>query len=119
MKCPKCFRELDGQDSFCGFCGARIVPTKATAHKKRKIGLKIFLFFFIVAVVSGTALGFCMARGIIDLENIVQQNEFQWTDFSEAEIETQDLQNEETEKEIKTSESKEIIEETKNSDEIN
>lgn len=111
MKCPKCFRELDEQDSFCGFCGAKIKQTK----KKTKNGMRVFLFFSMLAMISGTILGFCMARGIIDWEHIVKQNKFQWTNFSEAEIE--ESQNEEEPLEEKKRELKEMTKDTEISEE--
>lgn len=118
MKCPKCCREIDNQDSFCGFCGAKIeLSEKSVKKKNRKAGIKIFLFFSIMAMLSGTVLGFCLARGIINWEELVKQNEFHWTDFSEAVIETDNPQNEESEKGVKRSDSKEVNGDTETSEE--
>lgn len=109
MKCPKCSKEIDDQDLFCGFCGTKIERLeRQTKKKKRKIGIKIFIFFALIAMLSGTALGFCMARGIIDSQELTKKNKFQWTDFSEATTEPDTSKDEEVEKEEKKSETKEL-----------
>ena len=51
---------------------------------KKHIGLKVLLFFSIIAIVAGAVLGLLTAKGIIDLSNIIPSNHFEWTDFSEA-----------------------------------
>lgn len=109
MKCPKCFREIDELDAFCGFCGAKIgqAITPVSKKKKTKSGMKIFMLFSMIAMMSGVILGFCMARGIVDWEHILKQNQFQWTDFSEAVIEK--TQNEETPQEESKSNSQKLI----------
>lgn len=118
MKCPKCSKEIDDQDLFCGFCGTKIEKLeRPVKKKKRKIGIKIFMFFALIAMLSGTVLGFCMARGIIDLQELTKQNKFQWTDFSEATIELDTSQDEEAEKEEKKCETKELKEDTETSEE--
>lgn len=120
MKCPKCFKELDDQDSFCGFCGAKVKQTELIVYKKKKskIGIKVFLFLLIISLVSGAVLGFCMARGIIDWENFAKQNEFGWTDFSEAKLETDSLQEEEDKGDEKKNETEEMQKEIMNSEEV-
>lgn len=118
MKCPKCSKEIDDQDLFCGFCGAKIEKLESPVKKKkRKIGIKIFMFFVLIAMLSGTVLGFCMARGIIDLQELTKQNKFQWTDFSEATTEPDTSKDEEVEKEEKKSETKELKEDKETSEE--
>ncbi len=118
MKCPKCSKEIDDQDLFCGFCGAKTEKLEGPVKKKNgKIGIKIFMFFVLMAMLSGTALGFCMARGIIDLQELTKQNKFQWTDFSEATIEPDNSQDEEAKKEEEKSETKELKEDTETSEE--
>lgn len=77
--------EIDKQDFFCGFCGAQIELTgKSTQKKNKKVGKKIFLFFLVMVIWIGIILGLCTARGIIDWKDIIQKNEFQWTDISES-----------------------------------
>ena len=114
MKCPKCSKEIDDQDLFCGFCGTKIEKLeRPVKKKKRKIGIKIFMFFALIAVLSGTVFGFCVARGIIDMQELTKQNEFQWTDFSEATTELDTSKDEEEKK----SETKELKEDKETSEE--
>ncbi len=118
MRCPKCCREVDDQDLFCGFCGAKIESWEKPVRKKsRKIGIKVFLLFSIIAMLSGTALGFCTARGIICWKKLAKKNEFQWTDFSEAVIEPDRSRNGESEKEEKSVSQKTYNKDTKFSEE--
>lgn len=110
MKCPKCGKEINDQDVFCGFCGSKIELSKKPVKKKnKKIGVKIFMFFSIMAMLSGIVLGFFVARGIIDIKNFTKKNEFQWTDWSEA-AEPDTSKNESLEKEEQKSEDKELME---------
>ena len=52
--------------------------------KKKRLGLKVLLFFSILAVITGSALGFVVARGIVDWRDYLPIERFTWTDISEG-----------------------------------
>lgn len=113
MKCPNCSNEINDGAAFCGYCGKScavqeispvqniepqktdvpqadfqtpakdVVPPKS--KKKKRTGLKIFLFFVLLAVIAGCILGFLTAKGIVNWKNIVHYNELKWTEFQEIE----------------------------------
>lgn len=131
MRCPHCLKEISDDASFCGFCGKTISnhedaqdlhdsskansaqteslgeksdsKTKKTVSKKKHIGLKVLLIFLIIALFAGFSLGFLCARGIINIDDIINKNQMKWTDFSEAYTETEQItenENPEGEKEL-------------------
>ena len=56
----------------------------ASPKKKKRLGLKILLVFSILAVIAGRALGFIVARGIVDWRDYLPIDKFAWTDISEG-----------------------------------
>lgn len=113
MKCPNCLKEVNDVASFCGCCGQPIVKyaadeisvetkeiienlaegkqgedekniEKTAAGKRKKIGFKLLLVFSVLAIVTGIVFGLFTAKGMIDLSQIFEKNNFKWTDISEA-----------------------------------
>lgn len=113
MQCLKCRRELPEGAAFCGRCGTPVpakpppeeprqkkrgtAPQKSKNSeaspqkaKKRRTGLKILAGFAAAAIVLGAALGFLVARGVIDLRGLLSADRFVWTDFSEGDVEREE-----------------------------
>lgn len=59
-------------------------PVEKTQKKKKRTGLKVLLFFSLLAVVAGTVLGYIVGRGIVDWRSYLPGQRFTWTDRSEG-----------------------------------
>lgn len=71
--------------------------------KKKRIALKVLLFFVVLAFIGGSVLGFLTARGVVSLESLIPNGSFKWTNFSEGQadvVESDDVpEDKESEKE--------------------
>ncbi len=61
--------------------------TKAKPLRKHKTS-RVLQIFLIISFVSGSLLGFLVAKGIISLEFLNPKNEFKWTNRKEIQTET-------------------------------
>ena len=57
---------------------------------KKRIGIIILLVFLLIALLSGSVLGFLTARGIISFEALTSRNNIKWTTISEERSESSD-----------------------------
>lgn len=68
-------------------------PQKKKAEnkpKKKHIAIKVLLVLVLLSFISGSTLGFLAARGIISIKELLPNDNFKWTSFSEGETGTID-----------------------------